>query len=185
MGGDGLQNVWELVGIDVKDVGKGLKLDPRPWSQDHTTDSMSDKGIWILDSASGGRGLRQNNNILQRLGASSNWTAMRDGSASCPSSGNWHSTCARAERTSTSITGGRRAAQCCWGCNCSLARWVGWGSRRSNGHDVIIERDVRRPSRLERYRMGAEMFEHVEYCLEPQVLYPTLAFWIQRHTQVL
>lgn len=72
MGGDGLQNVWELVGIDVKDVGKGLNLDPRPWSQDHTTDSMSDKGIWILDSATGGRGLRQNNNILQRLGASSN-----------------------------------------------------------------------------------------------------------------
>ena len=58
-------------------------------------------------------------------------------------------------------------------------------SRRVDGDDVITESDVGRATGLERDRVRAEVFEHVEDGLEPEVLDAALALPIDRHTQVL
>ena len=58
-------------------------------------------------------------------------------------------------------------------------------SRRVDGDDIVAESDVGRAPGLERDRVRAEVFEHVEDGLEPEVLNATLAFPVDRHTQVL
>ena len=58
-------------------------------------------------------------------------------------------------------------------------------SRRVDGDDVIAEGDVRRASGFERDRVCAEVFEHVEDGLEPEVLDAALALPVDRHAQVL
>lgn len=47
---------------------------------------------------------------------------------------------------------------------------------------VLGESDVRAPARFKRNWTCAEMLQHIKYCLEPQVLHPTLPVCIYCHS---
>ena len=52
-------------------------------------------------------------------------------------------------------------------------------------HDKVFEEHVVETGVLQRDRVGAEVFEHVEDGREPEVLDATIAFGVQRETEVL
>lgn len=70
------------------------------------------------------------------------------------------------------------------GCCCTVtcrdrSRGAAWksgrGARPFHGHDVVGEGDVGSAARLQGNGMRAEVLQHVENGLEPQVLHTTLA----------
>jgi len=68
--------------------------------------TMSDKRIRIFDGAASGRMWK--NDVLQRLGASSDRPTVSDGATRAASCRNWDAACTGGKRTSVSITRGHR-----------------------------------------------------------------------------